>query len=295
LLIPNFSQTMIKDSPLFSILIANYNNGRYITGALNSTLSQTYKNIEIIIVDDCSTDNSLQILDSYKNNPAIKIAQNDCNKGCGYTKRRCMQLATGELCGFLDPDDELMPTAVETMVQAHIQNPDCSLIGSRSFVCNRYLKPRGISKHITIPAEYSYLTYGHYAHYHFATFKKCLYDKTIGISEEITQAVDQDLYFKLDEVGNILILEQILYKYRYHKNGISTGKAGTGKARYWLVILIYEAYKRRGIEGAEQHAVKLITHPYHTYKYRFGNLFLSPIEWVLQWGKVIWFLFMNKR
>jgi glycosyltransferase involved in cell wall biosynthesis len=284
----------MNQAPLFSVLIANYNNGRYITGALNSVLSQTYKHVEIIIVDDCSTDHSLQVLEQFKNNPAIKIVQNESNKGCGYTKRRCAQLATGELCGFLDPDDELMPNAVETMVQAHIQNPDCSLIMSRFYVCNKYLKPMGISKYLQIPTGYSYLSYENHLSYHFAAFKKYLYDKTDGISEEVTHAVDQDLNFKLDEVGNILGLDKVLYKYRRHEGGISIGKKGFGKARYWHIILMYEAYKRRGIQGAEQHAVKLITRPYHTYKYRLGNLFLSPIEWVLQWGKVIWCYLFKK-
>jgi len=278
---------MMTPNPLFSVLIANYNNGRYLANAIQSVLSQTYNHIEIIVVDDCSTDHSLQVLAQFENITSLKIVQNEYNRGCGYTKRRCVQLAAGELCGFLDPDDELMPAAIETMVQAHIQYPNCSLIGSQSYICNKYLKPITISKHITIPAGYSYLTYGHYAPYHFAAFKKYLYEKTAGISEEITHAVDQDLYFKLDEVGDVLILKQKLYKYRRHENGISIGQAGTGKARYWLVVLIYEAYKRRGIEGAEQHAVTLVTHPYHTYKYRLGHLILSPIEYLILWGKII--------
>ena len=285
----------MNKEPLFSVLIASYNNGRYLAKALNSVLSQTYKNVEIIVVDDGSTDHSLEVLASFKNNPAIKIVLNETNKGCGYTKRRCAQLATGELCGFLDPDDELMPTAIETMVQAHIQNPNCSLIGSQHYICNKNLKPMGISEHITIPEGYSYLTYGRHITIAFATFKKYLYDKTSGISEEITHAVDQDLYFKLDEVGDVLILKKVLSKYRRHEGGISVGKKGFGKAMYWHIILIREAYKRRGISGAEQQAVKLITRPYHTYKYRFGNLFLSPIEWVLQWIKVIRFLLLKKK
>ena len=279
----------MNNEPLFSVLIANYNNGCYITGAINSILKQTYKNVEIIVVDDCSTDNSLKILEPYKNINTIKLFQNECNRGCGFTKRRCAELASGDFCGFLDPDDELLPNAIETMVQAHIQYPNCSLIGSQSYTCNKYLKPTGISKHIVIPSGYSYLTYGHHAHCHFATFKRELYEKTCGISEEVTHAVDQDLYFKLDEVGDVLFLKQVLYKYRHHKGGISLSKTGTGKARYWHIILLYEAYKRRGIQGAEKKAVALIRRPYHTYKYRLGNLFLAPIEYLIKWGKWGWF------
>jgi len=61
---------------LFSILIANYNNGHYILQAIDSVLCQTYKHWEIIIVDDCSTDNSLELLRQFSNNNKIKIYQN---------------------------------------------------------------------------------------------------------------------------------------------------------------------------------------------------------------------------
>ncbi|MDR2125464.1 MAG: glycosyltransferase family 2 protein [Prevotellaceae bacterium] len=277
---------------LFSVLIANYNNGKYIRSAINSVLSQTYTNWEIIIVDDCSTDNSLQLIEQYKNCTNIKIVKNEENKGCGYTKRRCVELASGNLCGFLDSDDELLPNALEIMVKAHIQYPQCSLIGSRSYKCNARLHPYGITEYKPIPQGYSYLTHGYHAPHHYATFKKQLYEKTEGISADVTHAVDQDLYFKLDEVGQVLFLDKILYKYRVHNGGISNNSDSFGKALLWHIILITEAYKRRKIQGGEQHAARIIiAHPYRSWKYRFGHLFLSPAVFLIRQFNILWFRF----
>ncbi|MDR1554255.1 MAG: glycosyltransferase family 2 protein [Prevotellaceae bacterium] len=281
---------------LFSVLIANYNNGKYIRSAINSVFAQTYTNWEIIVVDDCSTDNSLQAIEQYKDYNNIKIVQNEENKGCGYTKRRCVELAGGELCGFLDADDELFPNALEIMVEAHKQHPQCSLIGSRSYKCNSRLQPYGVTKYKMIPPGYSYLTYGYYINHHYATFKKELYDKTEGISSNVTHAVDQDLYFKLDEVGQVLFLDKILYKYRVHHGGISNNSDSFSKALLWHIILIYEAYKRRGIQGGEQHAARvIIAHPYKSWKYRFGHFCLTPAVFLIKQMNIIRFCFFAKN
>lgn len=79
---------MNNTHPLFSVLIANYNNGNYISECLESVLKQTYQNFEIIIVDDASTDTSLNIIQKYiDQDNRIKIYNNDKNYGAGYSKK----------------------------------------------------------------------------------------------------------------------------------------------------------------------------------------------------------------
>ena len=107
----------MTNNPLFSVLIANYNNGKYLREAINSVYSQIYTNWEIILVDDASTDNSQEIYSELEKDDRIHIYYNEKNMGCGYTKRRCAELANGELCGFLDPDDALLPHALESHVK----------------------------------------------------------------------------------------------------------------------------------------------------------------------------------
>ena len=138
----------------FSILIANYNNGKYFGDCYHSIISQTYPDWEAIIVDDCSTDDSLvQISLLIANDDRFKLVTNAKNEGCGFTKRRCADLAMGEICGFVDPDDTISSNAIELMVNAHNKHTDVALIHSNFCYCNEkmdmlYIFSKG--KHVQV-------------------------------------------------------------------------------------------------------------------------------------------------
>ncbi len=241
---------------LFSILIANYNNGQYFKNCYDSIISQTYIDWEVIIVDDGSTDNSIEIIEQLiSNNSKFKLYQNEKNYGCGYTKKKCVELSNGELCGFLDPDDMLEPNALEEMVLAHKQNPYASLIYSNNILLNEDLSKNfqpaekknqvqnGDLKFINSNGEIG----------HFSTFKRKMYSNTSGISAYLKRAVDQDLYLKLYEQGYVVFLDKFLYKYRIHNKGISTLE-NKKLARYWYWVVIMETSKRRSIDFENEFA-----------------------------------------
>lgn len=241
---------------LFSILIANYNNGQYFKNCYDSIISQTYIDWEVIIVDDGSTDNSIEIIEQLiSNNSKFKLYQNEKNYGCGYTKRKSIDLANGEICGFLDPDDMLEPNALEEMVLAHKQNPYASLIYSNNILLNEDLSKNfqpaekknqvqnGDLKFINSNGEIG----------HFSTFKRKMYSNTSGISAYLKRAVDQDLYLKLYEQGYVVFLDKFLYKYRIHNKGISTLE-NKKLARYWYWVVIMETSKRRSIDFENEFA-----------------------------------------
>ena len=131
---------------MFSVLIANYNNGKYLQEAIDSVLAQTYNNWEIIIVDDKSTDDSVEVYNKYKDDSRFRIYFNDKNEGCGYTKRRCAELAHGDICGFLDPDDTLTEDALEKHIKVHSSQPKVSVIYSRCYYRDNKGKIIGIHK-----------------------------------------------------------------------------------------------------------------------------------------------------
>jgi glycosyltransferase involved in cell wall biosynthesis len=231
---------------LFSILIANYNNGHFFNDCYHSIIKQTYLNWEVIIVDDGSTDHSVAVInDLIKDDNRFKLFHNDENKGCGYTKRRCAELATGELCGFLDPDDTLEADAISMMVNAHIESPDAAIITSKHYKIDLNLNKVGVGNQgSSLPKGFSYLNYGKGALTHFASFKRNKYRLTGGINATYKRAVDQDLYYKLEEVGGHKFLDACLYNYRINPNSISENN-NQYKARYWHFCAIIDAYKRR--------------------------------------------------
>jgi len=203
--------------------MANYNNGKYIKTAIESVRNQSYKNVELVIVDDHSTDDSLQIVQQFAD-LSIRLFSNEKNFGCGFSKHKAAISATGELCGFLDPDDYLLPEAIEAMVAAHLREPEASLITSSHYVCDEQLNVQGDAYGAcAIPKGESFLSYGK-GMTAFASFKRSSYLKTTGIDPSLQRAVDHDLYYKLEEVGATVFLPKKLYKYRVHAGGLSSTK-----------------------------------------------------------------------
>lgn len=235
---------------LFSILIANFNNGRFFKECYKSILDQHYEYWEVIIVDDASTDNSISdIKELVDDDMRFRLYANDKNLGCGYTKRKCIELAQGEVCGFLDPDDTLLPAALEAMVEAHKKHTDAALVYSR---CNRVSEDMGTiytSEDEIVQVRNGDLYFlnqdGDIGH--FTSFKKTYYAKTNSINAYLKRAVDQDLYLKLYEVGKAVFINKVLYNYRFHDRGLSTNR-NRNKARYWFWIVMIDAAKRRQID-----------------------------------------------
>ena len=240
----------MSDNPLFSVLIANYNNGRFLMEAVDSVKAQTYPNWEIVLVDDDSTDNSHELYKQLEQDDRIHIFYNKENKGCGYTKRRCVELAKGEICGFLDADDLLMPEALQIMSEGHVAHPDCSLFYSQYYVADNDLNIQGVSNHqrqISDGQTFLDLPFSG-AVSHFASFKMANYRQTEGISPIQQKAVDIDLYLKMEEAGKLMFIPKPLYVYRmFTGSNISLGDYSP-QASIWEIIARADACKRRNVE-----------------------------------------------
>ena len=120
-------------------------------GAIESIRRQTFTDWEIVLVDDGSVDESKDLYPELEKDNRIRIFRNEKNMGCGYTKRRCVEESVGTLCGFLDPDDELLPNALQVMVDTHLAHPEVSLVTSRYYFCDENLKPYRESRPLVIP------------------------------------------------------------------------------------------------------------------------------------------------
>lgn len=233
--------------PLFSVLIANYNNGKYLMDAVESVKAQTYPNWEIILVDDGSTDNAEEVYTKLSSEERIHIFRNGENKGCGYTKRKCVELAHGEICGFLDADDTLTKDALEVMVGAHINNPEVSLTYSLFNETDQNLNFIRLST-LQRPVCENETLLDTQVVSHFVTFKKACYNKTKGINPFFKCAVDHDLYYKLEEVGDLLFVDKVLYNYRTNTgNNISLDK-NAEKAFFGHLLAKVDACRRRGLD-----------------------------------------------
>ena len=108
--------------PKVSIIVPVYNSGKYLRTCLDSLVRGTLKDIEIIAIDDCSTDNSLLILEEYaKKNPNIKVYHNKNNLGQGASRNKGLDVAKGEYIGFVDSDDYISRIMYENMYNIAIE------------------------------------------------------------------------------------------------------------------------------------------------------------------------------
>lgn len=233
------------NQPLFSLLIANYNNGKYFQDCYNSILAQTYQNWEAVIIDDASTDDSVEIIKKIiGDDTRFKLVVHTENKGTGYTKRELAALATGEICAFLDPDDAFTNDALSLMINEHIKHPKAALVYSNHYYCNEYLSIKSKSSTKQVVNGDPFIFGDDISP--LWSYKNSFYKKTEGINSYLLRAVDKDMILKLYEVGDCILLDKHLYKYRIHNDGISTGK-NQDKAFFWYWVAIIDAAKRRNI------------------------------------------------
>lgn len=113
---------------LVSVIIPAYNAEKVVSQAVESALAQTYKNIEVIVIDDCSKDGTYSVLSKLaETDNRLKIYRNENNSGVSETRNRGVGLAEGEYVAFLDSDDVWYPEKLEVQVKLALEYPDCPL------------------------------------------------------------------------------------------------------------------------------------------------------------------------
>lgn len=233
----------------FSILIAHYQNWDYFQVCYQSILNQKIQDLEIVIVDDCSADESYSKLKNLaQQDTRIKLYRNSENRGVGFTKNHCLTKAKGDILMFVDPDDALYENALETIYKAYHENPKSSVVYSQMMLCDDELKPKNVFPRTRkIKNKDPFFVNIDTSVAHLFTFKRSAFEQIENIDVNLKSAVDQDLYLKLYEVATFYYVAQPLYKYRLHAKGVSQEKNKT-KAKDDFKKVIRRALERRGIE-----------------------------------------------
>lgn len=232
----------------FSILIAHYNNARYFKQCIDSLVSQTYSNWEAVILDDGSKEDEKNIVKTLiEGDDRFKFFENANNQGVGFTKSKLIELATGEILGYVDPDDALLPTAIEKSISIFKKNQKAVLTYSRFMACDKDLKPIAPFKSAKqVENNNPYFFNCPIQINHFVCFKKENYEGTEKMNPELKISEDQDLYLKLYEKGKVVFINETNYLYRAHESGISQNENKKQSYEYWGKV-IWNAMQRRGL------------------------------------------------
>ena len=205
---------------LVSIIMPSWNTGKFIAESIESVLAQTYKNWELLIVDDCSTDNTDEVIASFKDT-RIKYFKNEKNSGAALTRNRAMREAQGEWIAFLDSDDLWAPNKLEK--QLGFMNDNGYVFSYHDFVkIDEESKPLNV--YVTGPNVVTKQGMYNYGYPGCLTFMYSV--KAMGLIQikDIKKNNDYAILLKLCKKADCYLLNENLAQYRIRKKSISHDK-----------------------------------------------------------------------
>ena len=227
----------IMNNPTISVIIPNYNYECYLDQRIQSVLNQTYQDFEVIILDDCSTDNSLEIINKYKNNPHIsQIVINDVNSGSTFKQwNKGLHLAKGDIIWIAESDDYCTTDMLEQLVSAYNKKKGNVFAYSSSVEVDESGRPYYFGK----LGNNQYFSGKYYLRHYLslgcivgnassAIFSK---EAALSISEKymtIPAAGDYLFWVELAAKGHIAIVNQNLNYWRRHIGTVTEKKTADG-------------------------------------------------------------------
>lgn len=268
-----------KNLPLVSIVVPVYNGEKYIKEALDSILEQDYPNLELFVLDDGSTDNTIDILKEYKKKFFWETHK---NRGQAGTLNKGFQMAKGELLAYLSADDTLLPNAISRSVQDLMSRKDLVLT-----YCDYYLIDSGsnVIRRVHAP-DFNY--------YEMvvkiicppgpgAVFKREAFEKTGPWDSRLRQVPDYDYWIRLGLQGDFLRIPEPLANFRVHKN--SQSYAGPDKNKSEEIVEVMKRYFQsqeipatlKAVQNEALSNANIIAARFHLragrYRMMFDNLF----------------------
>lgn len=236
----NASHTNKSKIPTVSVLMPAYNVEKYIGEAIESILNQTYKDFEFIIIDDCSTDNTWKIIQTYANtDKRIRIFRNNLNlKICA-----CLNIginnARGRYIARMDGDDWSMPDRLEKQLNFLKKNESIGIVGGSVFICNEDLNYMNIRRYNLTDQtiRLRLFRYSPYAH-PSVMYRTDIAKRIQGYSELFDVAQDYDFYFRLGQYCEFGNLDSVVLKLRTHPNS-SSQKKGKKQEINTLIVRLH--------------------------------------------------------
>ena len=268
--------------PLVSVIIPNYNHSLYLSERIDSVLNQKYDNIEIIILDDKSTDNSIDVINLYKNNPKVSsICVNEFNSGSTFRQwEKGISLSKGDYIWIAESDDKADDKLLSTIMNEIINHPSCVIGFCNSSIIdsNGNLLNKDINRHDLFRDKYRYTIH------EGVDFLRCkmLYENriynasSVVFKKECWYKIDKsyinyklcgDWFFWLNILmqGDIVWVHKNYNMFRTHLDKV-TPKAFKNGINFKERKFIY-AYIKQNIQLSPYKKISI-----------FGNLFISLIK-----------------
>lgn len=293
--------------PNLSVCIPTYNAAEYLRQAVESVLMQSYQNFEIVIVDNCSTDHTVTLVEGLikKSSRSIRFYKNDRNIGLVGNLNRCLDYAQGTYIKFLMADDMLLPGCLEQMAIGLDTHESITLVATGRLIIDEHGRGQAIRRYsntnVVIPGKQAITECLFGSNYigepTAVMFRKS--DLEGKFREDLPQVLDMDMWFRLLERGDLLYMGIPLCAIRQHK-GQMTHANIKSEALVEDNIKLFEAYSHKAyikpsLRLAAQHKVYIAYRVWISRKYissekkkmvlsRYGSTlayWLMPVGWFL--------------
>lgn len=210
-----------QGSPIFTILTCYRNHEAYLAEWANSILSQSYRPLEVVLVDDCSDIDSGPLIEEWKekftqNGISFIYTRNSHRMYCGSSYAKALSLSSGSFLGVLDGDDTLVTNAVNFIMRLYMEYPEIDHIYSQFNICRKGGKSRGFcgapqKGFSLLQSELS--PHSRHCYSHWRTFSRIDGSDTV-FCEGLRCAVDKFMGYRLEEIGKGMFANKRLYNYR---------------------------------------------------------------------------------
>ncbi|MFD1256174.1 glycosyltransferase family 2 protein [Mucilaginibacter terrae] len=260
--------------PEVSVLIPNYNHAVYLRERIDSVLNQTYQDFEVIILDDCSPDNSRDVIEEYRNHPKVsKIVWNETNSGTTFKQwEKGISLAQGKYIWIAESDDWCEVTLLDTLVSALKANGDCVLAYAQSYIVyndneiNWISRTKFLSEYVNgkVYIKKHLLKRNSVFNASMAIFRKDIYFR---FSKEYTKfkfCGDWLFWIEAAKQGDVFVSGRVLNYFRKHGKDVS-GKAYTSGFNFIEEVKVIQSLKNDDIITEEEYKEALL---YRYYNYQ---------------------------
>ena len=223
--------------PKVSVVIPNYNHARFLRKRIDSVLQQTFQDFEVILLDDCSTDDSRSIFSSYAGDPRVRIEFNDANSGSTFKQwNKGVRLARGEYVRIAESDDYADPRLLERLVAVLDADPQVIFAYCRSWRVSAddqldgfvesysyYDQPRWAADFLADGAEECrnyFLSFNPVANASAVVFRRATYEQSGGADEGFQYCGDWKLWAAMALAGRVAYLGEPLNYYRFHESSV---------------------------------------------------------------------------
>ena len=222
-------------SPTVSVIIPNYNHALYLKERIDSVLNQTYQDFEVIILDDCSPDNSVEVIEQYRSNPHVShILINEQNTRNTFIQwERGISMAKGRYIWIAESDDVAEPQLLETLIGQLEQHPDASVAFCHSrlidadgaLLSEQNTKNPAQPGQITIDDSCTFLRHLLIFNYIYnasmAVFRRDVYDRANPDYKQFRYCGDWHFWASVCAAGRVIEVYDMLSRFRQHQRKVT--------------------------------------------------------------------------